>query len=157
MTTFDDRLRGLAGAMCERCDKDGCALRDIPKDEWFVLDVDRLAEQGGGRSCDCLLISRRSPRRALIVELKSGRSDARRATEQLQACATRVQALLDGQPVATFRAVLVTGRVNSSAELKVLGRARVKFRGRAFPLTHKRCGSTLAALVPTADAPSSRA
>ncbi len=156
MTTFDDRLHGLVGAMCERCDKDGCALRDVPTDEWFVLDADRLAEPGGSRSCDCLLISRRSPRRALVVELKSGRSDARRATEQLQACATRVQALLDGEPVAAFRAVLLTGRVNSSVELKVLGRARVKFLGRSFPVTHKRCGATLAALLATSGAPSAR-
>ncbi len=157
MTPFEERLGGLAVALCERCDKDGCALRAVATSDWFLLDVDRLPASDGGPKCDCLLISRRAPRQALVVELKSGRSDARRAAQQLQACAGRVQVLLDGEPVATFRAVLLAGRINSSAETKILGRARVRFRGKLFPLVLRRCGTTLATLLTAPEAGATRA
>ena len=136
-----------ASAVCTACSRDGCTL-DITGIHLQIIDVDEYARltEIEGQIPDFFVFPIEGPLTAVVVELKSGRLDASKAVEQLQAGADLVQALIEGK-AANLLPVVLFGRGGQAAEFKILWRRRIRFRGHQYAVVGKRCGSKLVDII----------
>lgn len=94
--------------------------------------------QIAGKLCD-YIIRRRVPGVPALIccELKSRASHVESIVSQLQGGAN----LIHSNDRGDFMSVLVHGRGISTHELRILGRKRVSFRGKKYPISVVRSGS----------------
>ena len=141
---LDDIRAKLGAENCGKsCSRGGCRvyLTDVPTDR-VIVDADKAFPAHGreGKRCDFILFVDRSdePLLAVPVELKSGRTDALEAIEQLRGGAEFAACF--APPDADCQPVLFHGKRLHPAELIRLNRAKIAFRGLELTVKMAQCG-----------------
>lgn len=106
----------------------------------------QAAHQYSGKLCDLLVFWSRDISHicAFALELKGGDPRVEHAARQIQGGADVINQLLGGAD-ADFLPVLVHAGI-TTLQVRALGKIKVSFRGKLFPIKLKRCGMRLADL-----------
>lgn len=149
---FHGELRSrFQAAVADSCSKRGCVFSlDSLNRRPTVIDADRYAALTGhrGEICDYFVFPATPEILAVAVEMKAGGVDARHAVRQLAAGARVTETMTQGRNVASFYPLLLSQAVGHPSEVKLLGKSKVQFRGRNYPVIRKRCGVKLSAVMP---------
>lgn len=137
-----------SGGLCSccrtnSCSEGKCSIRLPPSTEvtcWNGSSY-QATHSIEGKLCDCLLLWKQSDAfRAVVIELKGGRLNARSCIQQLQGGATLLEKTSDGE--ASFLAVLAVNRLHP-LERRILEKERVIFRSQKYLVQLARCGASL--------------
>ncbi len=149
---FHSELTSKFGvAVADACCKRGCTLSfESLSRRPTVIDADRYAALSGRRDaiCDYFVFPVHPKIIAVVVEMKTGPFDARHAVRQLAAGAELAETMTRGREVCTFYPLLLSEAIGHPSKVKVLGRSKITFRGRKYPVTRKRCGVRLLTVIP---------
>jgi len=123
---------------------DGAAFREIT-----IVDADEYARLGRHRKriCDFFLFATARKLLVVVVEMKGGEVDASTAVQQLSSGARECETLVARGVACGFHAVLLHGGGIHASQIKILRGRGVRFRGKAYPITSRRCGSLLQEIV----------
>lgn len=141
----------FGAAVADSCSKRECSLSfESLSHRPTVIDADKYSvlTDHRGPICDYFVFPVHPEILVLVVEMKTGGFDARHAVRQLVAGAKVVETMTQGRKVASFWPLLLSEAVGHPSKVKVLGRSKVSFRGRNYPVTRKRCGVKLSVVIP---------
>ena len=149
MTGLLSAVRGQIDQSCivNRCSRDGCSvsLRKASLNR-LVIDCDKRGSPFSPTQakCDYLLFeeAQNRARRAIPIELKSGRIKAHDAIRELQAGAAMVESLVSAHVNVELLPLLAYGSI-PKGERAAIENGRVRFRGKAVRIKRIRCGSPL--------------
>jgi len=146
------RLRQrYSSAIKTSCNKEGCKLKldSLSSYHITIIDADKYAAvcDYKGRLCDYFLFLTDEGLIVVVVEMKSGRVDARIAVEQISNGAEESEELVRSQRVSNFYPILLSGRRKHSSEVKVLRNRKVKFQGEDYGIIMDKCGARLRDII----------
>ena len=144
-TFLGDRLQEVS---IKRCREGKCSLKLSGMSRFLLLKGDALRR--GSKMCDCVIFVGAPATGVVLAELKAKTVHAREVGEKLRNSAAAVADIVAECPSfgsrAGFLALTLANRWTRS-ELKVLGRERVTFLGKRYPIHPARCGARLSQLM----------
>ena len=154
MTELVETVRTKVSDEClefGKCEKDGCgiSLEDAPEPH-LVIDFDKPGSPlpKDQTRCDYLFLAAQADNGYWVVplELKSGKYDASKVVEQLEAGTREAEKIVSSRIKVSFRPILVSGKGARKAEREEFKRkGKVSFRGgKPKPIKVIRCGGKLA-------------
>jgi hypothetical protein len=149
--TLCDRMRShWARAVVTRCEDQGCEMRLDGIKEHVVLKGEQLSRDRF-KMCDNLVFAEIPPKVIVgAVELKSNTTPVGEIIEKLDNGAREAAAMLSrcGQSSSgvSFYPIALAKSWHS-ADVRKLARSRVRFNGRPYPISSKRCGTHLSQII----------
>ena len=141
------RNKVLDSCIVSRCRKNRCNIQlQGPSHDRLIIDCDKRGSPFGPNQtkCDYLLFeeTQSGVRRAIPIEMKGGRVDAREVIAQLQAGAREMENLIPSGVNVQFLPVVAYGNV-PKGERVALNKGVVRFHNRPEEIRRIRCGSPL--------------
>ena len=145
-------LARFSNCLSTSCRERQCGLRldSLRRSSMVIIDGRKYQElfRFSESLCDRIVFHMEGNTTVAVVELKSGRLDAQQSTKQLiNGAQIAEDAMGSAYRANNFLPMVLRGRRTHTAELKVLGNAKLRFQDKEYSIILERCESSLKSII----------